>query len=271
MPCDAIRCDARWQTITATAAKAPAAAAKAASSGCEVYCVVSSPFLCPILCPIVCLETVFVLSDCATTAELLLHQQMPTTAKPCHAMPWVRGKWEECSAVCPPTGTQMSSRRAALDEANCPSGIVYRADGSRLLPGPPMQSNIHIPGHATADPKCNVQGALSTARCERQVFVSSPFAPHCTTRNGMKIAPSCAPLFLFLGTAKVCLSCPPSLTYTLLYLPPFLALTPSLLASPSCQTFWFSGTPDGLYLSTPSLSLSPQPLQPQYIHSFILE
>lgn len=133
------------------------------------------PSCVPFLCPIVCLETVFVLSDCATTAELLLHQQMPTTAKPCHATPWVRGKWEECSAVCPPTGsTQMSSRRAALDEANCPSGIVYRADGSRLLPGPPMQSTstsqampLRIPS-ATSRVRCPLRGAKG--RCSSRLL-----------------------------------------------------------------------------------------------------
>lgn len=95
------------------------------------------------------------------------------------------------------------------------------------------------------------------------------FTPHCTTRNGMKIAPSCAPLFLFLGTAKVCLSCPPSLTYTLLHLPPFLALTPSL-------PFGISLLPNFLVQWHPRRSLPfhsfPVPLSTNpatTIHSFI--
>lgn len=84
-------------------------------------------------CPIVCSQYLSCLAVQRRRTPLL---PLPIAhAKPCHAIPWVRGKWEFSARSFTPS--------SLLDEANCPSGIVYRADGSRLLPGPPMHPHPH--------------------------------------------------------------------------------------------------------------------------------
>lgn len=110
-------------------------------------------------------STVSVLSDCATTADssFLCNDH----AMPCHAV-GAREVGVQCRSLTP---------SSLLDEANCPSGIVYRADGSRFAARPSHASASTSQAHPTADPKCNVQGTMSSARCEWQVFVSSPFLP----------------------------------------------------------------------------------------------
>lgn len=134
-----------------------------------------------------------------------------------------------------------------LDEANCPSGIVYRADGSRLLPGPPMHPHPHpkpiplrIPS-ATSRVRCLLRGV--NGRCSSRLLYS-PL--HYAKRNENR--PILRPIVSGLGPAKVCLSCPPSMTYTLTFLrflppaPPFWHLPLAKLSGsgatpPTVSTF----------------------------------
>lgn len=127
---------------------------------------------------------VFVQSDCTTTGGVAPSsdpQQMSTRpghyhigrAVPCHAMSWVdaRDVGVHCRlsfahpGKCHPGKMPCNSKRQTARR-----GIVYRADGSRLLPGPPMHHPLRIPG-ATSRVRC------PPVRCEWQVFVSSPLLP----------------------------------------------------------------------------------------------
>lgn len=147
------------------------------------------PFLCP---PPLCSIVGSPYLSCLTVQR----RRTPSSSAmpmPCHAA-GARKVGVQCRSFTP---------SSFLDEANCPSGIVivYRADGSRLLPGPPMHPPpkpmpLRIPS-ATSRVRCLLRGVDGT----RGVRLVS-FPPHCTTRNGMKIAPSGAPLFLFLGLLK---------------------------------------------------------------------
>lgn len=126
-PVDEMRCDTMGCPV-----------AKGTTSSCDSILELRSvgvvPMSPPRVCPLVrvssCVfhrvSTVFVLSDCATTAVSSFVSAMPV---PCHV------------AGCEGSGSAVPS--SFLDEANWPSGIVYRADGSRLLPGPPMHAHPH--------------------------------------------------------------------------------------------------------------------------------
>lgn len=148
----------------------------------------------PLLCPFCIVSTRFVhvhvQSNCTTTAELLLPQILSKNCPHGHAMPyqscpcrgWMRGKWEYIADCPPPRKCHLGNMSCnSMRQTACP-GIVYHADGSRLLPGPPMQPHPQSanPQSQAADPRCNVQGARCACppvRCEWQVFVSSPFLP----------------------------------------------------------------------------------------------
>lgn len=165
--------------------------------------------LCVSSCVFHRVSTVFVLSDCATTAVSSFVSAMPV---PCHV------------AGCEGSGSAVPS--SFLDEANCPSGIVYRADGSRLAARPSHARTstsqaipLRIPS-ATSRVRCPLRGVHG--RCSSRLL-SSPL--HYAKRNENR--PILRPVVSSLRPAKVCLSCPPSLTYTLTFLrflppaPPF--------------------------------------------------
>ena len=113
---------------------------------------------------------------------------------------------------------------------------------------------------------------MSSARCGwhqrcSSRLLSSPL--HYAKRNENR--PIRRPVVSVLGPAKVCLSCPPSLTYTLTFLRFLSQLLP--FGIPLLPNFLVRCTPDGLYLSTPPLSLAlPLSLSTpaaQHIHSLL--
>lgn len=81
------------------------------------------------------------------------------------------------------------------------------------------------------------------------------FTPHCTTRNGMKIAPSCAPLFLVLGLLKCVSPALLPMTYTLTFLR-FLPPAPPFWHLPLAKLSGSGAPPTVSTNSAPSLSLT---------------
>jgi len=101
----------------------------------------------------------------------------------------------------------------------------------------------------------------------RLVSFRSPL--HYAKRNENR--PILRPIVSVPGPAKVCLSCPPSLTYTLTFLR-FLPSLPPFWHLPLANLSGSVAPPDGLYPPTPSLSLFPHPCNHNtLIHSFTLE
>lgn len=123
----------------------------------------------------------------------------------------------------------------------------------------PSPSHCGSPG-ATSRVRCPLRGV--NGRCSSRLLYS-PL--HYAKRNENR--PILRPVVSCLGPAKVCLSCPPSMTYTLTFLR-FLPPAPPFWHLPLAKILWFRCTPDGLYLSAPSHSLTP-PLQLKHIHSLL--
>jgi hypothetical protein len=192
---DAIRCDTipvangrQQQAATGDRASSSSKSSKSSILSVETCRLVSCPsFLSPVsrllLCPVIVCRPYL---SCLTVQQQgrncsFLSRCPPCHAMLCHTMPSMPSTW--CQAVgvsASGRASHTSRRRPALEEVNCPSGMVNRADGSRFLPSPPMhmcKSTSTSQRHPTADPKCNVQGALASERYEWQSVRLVSFTP----------------------------------------------------------------------------------------------